>query len=207
MDNYLKTLKEIFEMSCFEGTQEDFISSKSFISFLNKERIIPSNLKKSDMSRDQRDLYIDYLALLTQEHIDRNKILSWDDLKSHSSCKKSWKMLFEFGVRGELVFENQEIITEESLTRITFREFYELCQIQFYYDGSFGSFKKMISKKYGSFAEYCLERGHDINNTKWESDETALRVAEKIGSTENIKVMSSSLYRYLEEKKILKKIA
>jgi hypothetical protein len=70
MDNYLKTLKEIFEMSCFEGTQEDFISSKSFISFLNKERIIPSNLKKSDMSRDQRDLYIDYLALLTQEHID-----------------------------------------------------------------------------------------------------------------------------------------
>ena len=73
------------------------------------------------------------------------------------------------------------------LTRLTLEEFYELCQIQFSYDGLFGAFKKLVSKKYGSFVEYYLERGYDINNTNWENDETALRVVKKIGSTEEVK--------------------
>ena len=208
MDELLKTVKEIQELANFNGSPKDFITSKIFLSFCSKHNLIPSNLKKSDMNKECRDLHIDYLVSLTQDYIDDKNVTSWEEFKTHNSNKKVWKILFDFGVRGELEFDRNEAgFEQESLTKLTFEEFYELCQIQFHYDGSFRSFKKMIVSTYGSFTEYCLKKGYDINNTKWECEETALRVAQKIGSLERIKEKSPILYKYLHEKNIHKKIA
>jgi hypothetical protein len=121
MDSYLKTLKEIQAISGFIGTPEKFILSDSFISLLNKNRLIPVNLKKGDMNKERRDLYIDYLVFLTQEYVEKNNILSWDDFILHKDCQKSYKILFQFGDRRELYLENHEVILEESLTKLTFK--------------------------------------------------------------------------------------
>jgi len=208
MDELLKTVKEIQGLADFNGSPKEFITSKIFLPFCSKHNLIPSNLKTSDMNKERRNLYIDYLVSLTQTYIEDKNITSWEEFKAHDDNKKVWKILFNFGVRGELEFDRDKADSEQesSLTKLTLEEFYKLYQIQFNYDGSFRSFKKNIVSQYGSFTEYCLKKGHAINNTKWECEETALRVAQKIGSLEKVKEKSPSLYKYLHEKNIHKKI-
>jgi hypothetical protein len=209
MDQQLISIREIQKLEEVRGNRDDFVKSDEFLKICSKHKAIPRDLKKSSLNKTKRDLYIDYLVSLTQEYIDENSIVSWDHFKSKDNTRRVAKLLFEFGVPGEVNYYGcSESKTEnsEELTKLTFKEFYELCQIQFNYEGSYGSFKKMVSKKYGSFAEYCLERGYDINNTKWENDETAVRVAEKIGSLEDIKTKSNSLYKYLLENGLTKRL-
>ena len=89
--------------------------------------------------------------------------------------------------------------------RVTLEELYEVYRIKFNFNGSLQSFKRQITRTYGSYAEYCLKKGYDINTTRWDSEETALRVARKLGSIEEIGRKSPSLLKYLEERKLTKK--
>lgn len=205
MDKMLKNLKDIKVQANFQGTISEFVALDDFTAKCKVLRVIPANIKLSMLPRDSRDEFINYLVEVAHKFVMRNKIDTWLELERHSGSIKTAKLLFQFGVRGELfpLEDDEDPIPKEEDRRLTFREFYELCQIQFHFDGSFGSFKKLIAKKYGSFAEYCLLKGYDINNTKWESDETAIRVAQKLGSANQVKLKSASLYKYLEEHNLL----
>lgn len=206
MDSLLKPLKVIKEILDFKGHVQDMTRIDNFHVLCKKHKFIPSNLKASMIPADNRDAMTDLLVELTHKFVLENNIDSWDEFARNPKTRKIAKLLFEFGVRGEVfpLEEEGQIKKEvEEDRRLTFQEFYELYQIKFNFDGPFGSFKKVIEKNYGSFAEYCLLKGYDINNTKWESDETAIRIAQKIGSMEKVKSKSSSLYNYLNEKNLL----
>lgn len=209
MDSLLKPLKDIKEIINFKGHVKDMTRIDNFHKLCKKHKIIPNNLKPSMIPAENRNAMTDLLVELTHKFVLENKIDSWEEFVSSPKTRKIAKLLFEFGVRGEVFPLEEDGLSkkpEEEDRRLTFHEFYELCQIKFNFDGSFGSFKKMIEKKYGSFAEYCLLKGYDINNTKWESDETAIRIAQKIGSMEKVKSKSSSLYNYLNDKNLLKMV-
>jgi hypothetical protein len=141
-------------------------------------------------------------AFLTQ-HKDVN---DWKDFVRMPEVRRIHKMLFEYGIRAEVFpeapAEKGASIRARSATSLTLPELYEVCQFKLHFSGSFLSFKRLIQRQYGSFAEYCLLKGYDINTTKWESDETAIRVARKIGSMENVKAKSKSLYSYINEKNL-----
>jgi hypothetical protein len=206
MDALLKQLKDIKLAAKFDGTVLEFVALDDFTAICKKLKVVPVNIKLSMLPQDGQESFVNYLVEITHKFVLKEKIESWSEFKRHPDCFKIEKLLFQFGVRGALFPLDEENSNDGPLLledrKITFFEFYELCQIQFNFDGSFGSFKKMISKKYGSFAEYCLSRGYDINNTKWESDETAIRVARKIGSPAEVKAKSSSLYKYLDDRNL-----
>ncbi len=207
MDKLLKTLKEIKDIMNFRGTINELSSLEDFTNRCKKLNLIPSNIRLTHIPREMRDDFINYLVEMTHQFVLKNKIDSWKEFERHPGCIRISSLLFQFGVRGvifPLEFENDIVVNHiEENKKITLREFYQLYQIQFNYDGSFGSFKKFVEKKYGSFAEYCLLKGYDINNTKWESEETAIRVAQKIGTPNQVKLKSTSLYKYLEERNLL----
>lgn len=208
MDDMLKSLKDIKSLIKYQGTIQDMAKLGNFTEVCRKHRIVPKGFKPSMIPKEQRDKFIDYLVEITHKFVLKSEIDSWEEFARHPKTRVISKILFDFGVRGEVfpLEEEDKPVATVPEKRLTIHEFYELCQIKFNFDGSLGSFKKMISKRYGSFGEYCLSKGYDINNTKWESDETALRVAQKIGSLEDIKLKSSSLYKYLLEKNLLDKI-
>ena len=74
------------------------------------------------------------------------------------------------------------------------------------FQGSHSSLKKQIQNKYGSLAEFCLEFDLAINATCWEKEETAIRVAKKIGSLDRIQVRSQSLFNFLQKEGLIEKI-
>ena len=55
----------------------------------------------------------------------------------------------------------------------------------------------------GHFCRAPKSRGYDINGTKWESDETAIRVACKLGSLDAIEQKSISLFKYLQQRDLV----
>lgn len=208
MDDLLKSLKEIKAFIKYQGSIQELAAHDALTEICRKHKIVPGSIKTSMIPKDHRDKFTDYLVEITHKFVLKNEIDSWEEFVRHPKTRRIAKILFDFGVRGEVfpLEEEDKLVPSVVDKRLTINELYELCQIKFNFDGSLGSFKKMISKRYGSFGEYCLERGYDINNTKWESDETALRVAKKIGSLEKIKIKSSSLYKYLLDNNLLDKI-
>lgn len=210
MDSKLKALKDIKEAIKYEGSVTELKNDDRLLDYCFKNFVIVK-LKPGDLSREQREKYIDFLVEMTKDHItSRPEVTTWDDFKKLPDTKKVHGMLHEFGVKGEVFpYEKNKVDTqspERSKTSLTLDEFYELCQVQFNYNGSLGSFKKFIAKQYGSFAEYCIIKGYDVNNTKWENDETALRVARKLGSRDAIAKRSKSLLKYLEDKELLSEV-
>lgn len=207
VDDFIVQASDARSFARFEGTTAEFKLSSMVVDWCIREKKIV-RLSPQEMSRKDKDRYTDYLVSLLKSYLkSHSEISSWVDFASRKENIKIQSLFHQFGVRGEVFgfesFKEDDTKTERSKTNLTFEEFYEMCQIQFHYQGSFGSFKKMIARKYGSFAEYCVDRGYDINGTRWDSNETALRVAKKLGSLEAIKLRAVSLYKYLSEKGLL----
>lgn len=211
MDHLLTFARDAKESSGFAGSTEEFKGSPDLVTWCIRNRRIV-RISSQELSRTEKDRYTDFLVTLLREYLKANPhVTSWSDFASRPENNKVRALFHLFGVRGEVFgvesFQGDDIPqAARSRTNLTFEEFYEMCQIQFHYQGSFGSFKKLISKKYGSFAEYCILKGLDINGTKWESDETATRVAKKLGSIEAIKYRAASLFKYLSDRDLLDQI-
>lgn len=208
MDKKLKTIKEIKDALSYEGKVSDLKGDEKLLNFCFKNCVIVK-LQPSDLNRDQKEKYTNFLVALTKEYLkERPEIASWESFRQQNDTKKSHGFLYEFGVKGELFPFGETEVDETTVPRpktsLTLQEFYEMCQIQFHYSGTYSAFNRMIGRQYGSFAEYCILKGYDINNTKWDSDDTALRVAAKLGSLEVVKEKSKSLSKYLEEKNLIK---
>ena len=205
MDHLIISLTEAKTCSGFDGKTAEFKKSRELVEFCIKNNKIVDSVHPSEMNDGLFNFYFNHLLNMTRtivSHLtDFNGI---DDLKNRPAFRKSFKILWEFGVIGEIrnhsegsskLFEDQK----RSATSITIKELYEVALVQLSFSGSELAFKKQVQRLYGSFAEYCIEKGYDINTTKWESNETALRVAKKIGSIEAVKNKSKSLYKYLLE--------
>jgi hypothetical protein len=208
MDKKLRTIKEIKDALEYEGKVSDLKGDDKLLNFCFKNCVIVK-LQPSDLNKDQKEKYTNFLIELTKQYLDgKPEIDSWESFRQQADTKKSHGFLHEFGVKGEVFpfgdAELEQTPISRPKTSLTLQEFYEMCQIQFHYSGSYSAFNRMIGRQYGSFAEYCILKGYDINSTRWESDETALRVAAKLGSLEAVKQRSKSLLKYLEENELLK---
>lgn len=208
MDLLLRKVSELKELAKFKGTEEKFRSSDKLVTLCRKMGVIAEIRDPAKIGRDFRDDYYTHLVALTKKHLFANPDQKcWAKFCADPANRKVHMILQEFGVRQEL-FSDSEVAVytplQSSDRNITIEELYELCQIQFNFDGSMSSFKRYLQRTYGSFAEYCIEKGYDINSCKWETEETAMRVAHRLGSIDEIKRKSSSLYNFLESKNLLK---
>lgn len=210
MDSLIKSVKELKELAKYSGTLSDFKHSKELVLCCRKHGFIADIRNPSDICKSAQDDYYTHLCALAKKYLFEHRDLKfWDKFAASSDNRKSHKILHEFGVaRGSGIFseeaEDKYDPAESNTKKITLEELYDVYQIKYNFDGSFLSFKRQLQKTYGSYAEFCLVKGLDINTTKWESDETAIRVARKLGSVEKVKEKSPSLLKYLEDKKLLK---
>lgn len=214
MDSLLITVKELFELSNNEGKLTDFKGSEEMVDLAIETNSIISNVKPQDIEKELRDRYYNHLVQVTSSAIDSaDDALTWVMFSQNKKNKKSSKIIFDFGVKNHFFdadgalrqLNNEEKKQDFPKTRVTIEELYELCKINFNFSGSKAAFKRHIQKTYGSYAEYCLFKGYDINATKWEDPKAALRCAKKIGSLDEVKKKSMSLYNYLGEHNLLDK--
>jgi hypothetical protein len=206
MDALLRSIRELKEETGFKGKLSDFKGSETIIKYCIKNGLIAKGLSHSSIENDLREKYFQHLLRLTKDFLQNNKAInSWEDLEERTDCSQAAKILFSFGVRGEILnlLTIEDNSPKKSPTFITIEELHELCKIKFNYKGSISAFKSYLQKEYGSYAEYCLQKGYDINTTKWETPESAIRCAKKIGCLDAVKVKSISLYKYLEENNLL----
>lgn len=210
MDSLIKSLAELKELAEYKGSLAQFKSSKELVLCCRRNGLIADVKRPSDICKAMQDDYYTHLCALAKKYLFEHRHLKyWNKFAMSPTNQKVHKILHEFGVaRSSGIFsdepEDKYDPTESNTKKITLEELYDVYQIKYNFDGSFLSFKKQIQKTYGSYAEFCLAKGLDINTTKWESDETAIRVARKLGSAEIIKEKSPSLLKYLEDKKLLK---
>lgn len=207
MDSMLVNLRELKSELNLNGSLRQLGRSALVVDFCKKKQVIV-RISPDDLTPEDRQRYTRYLVELTKAFLSLHpEIRTWSDFSRRPDTRKVHKLLFEYGIRAEVFPDIEAPVRtegkERSPTSITLPELYEVCQIKFHFQGSFLSFKKVIQRQYGSFAEYCITKGYDINTTKWESDETALRVAHKLGSIEEIQRRSKSLYKYLVDHNLL----
>ena len=208
MDSLIRSVQELKELSGYKGTAKQFKSSKELVTFCRKNQFIADIKHPEDICKNAKEDYFVHLSALAKKYLCENKELKhWEKFKSHPDNRKVHKILFEFGVYADLFSDTPEEKYDPvapNSKKLTLEEMYEVYQFKYNFDGTFASFKRQITTIYGSYAEYCLEKGYDINNTKWESDEIALRVASKIGNPNDVQKKCPSLLKYLEEHKLMK---
>jgi hypothetical protein len=207
MDQFLISLIEARKQSAFEGSSRQFKGSRELVEFCIKNSKIVESVHPSEMNEDYYNYYFNFLV---EKTLEASKVVEdlkgIDDLKNRPSFRKVFKILWDFGVIGEIRNKHDSKANSDtkenqrSPNSITIKELYVVYQVKENFSGSELAFKKQVQKLYGSFAEYCLVKGYDINTSKWESDETAIRVAKKLGSKAAIQAKSKSLYNYLNEK-------
>ncbi|KYG67624.1 hypothetical protein AZI85_17240 [Bdellovibrio bacteriovorus] len=210
MDSLVRSVAELKEMAGYKGNLAKFKSSKELVLCCRKFGVIADIKDPSDICKSSFDDYYTHLCALAKKYLFEHRDLKfWSKFATSHDNRKVHKIFHEFGVaRGSGIFseepDDKYDPTESNTTKITLEELYDVYQIKYNFDGSFLSFKKQIQKAYGSYAEFCLAKGLDINTTKWESDETAIRVARKLGSVDAVKEKCPSLLKYLEDKKLLR---
>lgn len=210
MDLLIKKVSEIKVQARFKGSDVQFRSSQKLVLFCRRSGLIAEVRDPTDINIECRDDYYTHLVALTKKHLFANpEQKNWAKFCADPANRKTQKILQEFGVRQELFSSDEAAVYspfQNPSRNLTIEEFYYLCQIQFNFDGSLSAFKRYVQRTYGSFAEYCIDKGYDINSCRWESEETALRVATRLGTIPEIKRKSSSLYNFLESKGLLKKL-
>jgi hypothetical protein len=210
MDSFIRSIADLKVMAGYKGSLAQFKSSKELVKCCRANGVIADIKKPSDICKASFDEYYTHLCALAKKYLFEHRHLKyWEKFATSPTNQKVHKILHEFGVaRGSGIFSDQPEDKydpiESNTKKITLEELYEVYQIKFNFDGSFLAFKKQIQKAYGSYAEFCLAKGLEINSTKWESDETAIRVARKLGSVETVKEKCPSLLKYLEDKKLIK---
>jgi hypothetical protein len=209
MDSFIKSVADLKELCGYKGSLAQFRRSKELVNFCRRNGLIADIKKPSDICKPMLDEYYTHLCALAKKYLFEHRNLKyWEKFASSPENRKVHKILHEFGVaRGSGIFsdepEDKYDPVESSTKRITLEELYDVYQIKYNFEGSFLAFKKQIQKAYGSYAEFCLAKGLDINTTKWDSEETAIRVAKKLGSIAILKERCPSLLKYLKNKNLL----
>src|SRR5690606_27763455 len=108
--------------------------------------VIAEIFDPAEIHKGSRDDYFTHLCCLTKKYLFTNPEQKfWGKFILDPGNRKAHKILHEFGVRQELFSDSPEETYSPftpSATRLTLEEFYEVCQIQFRYAGSFLAFKK-----------------------------------------------------------------
>ena len=200
MDQFLISLDEIAKSIPFSSGRDKLKKSEDLIDFCIKYKKVAKISTPQQIPKKNRGRYLTHLVSLVENFLDKNQdILSWEKFKNHPENGKIHSILFKFGVPGEIDFEKRKDPTgpiKIGTKNLTITEFYEMVKIRFNFQGTESAFKRHIQKIYGSFSEYCIEKGYDINTHRWESKETALRCAKKLGSLRAIRKRSRSLYDF-----------
>ena len=204
MQNQLVELAEAKTACGFKGSQAEFKKSKELIDYCIKNRKIVRVTSPTQLNLEHFHEYHKHLLKLARAFVREKKLRTWDELQNHAETTKVAKILHEFGVRSEL-FQN-EVDEEVEDPGVTLTQIWEAAKVHYGFKGSEGSFKRWLQERYGSVAEYCLAKGLPINATKWESHETAIRVAKKLGSLNEIRAKSKSLYKYLDSEDLISKL-
>ncbi len=211
MDHLLRSVKELKELSFYRGSLKQFKSAKDLVEVCRRHGVIADIKDPADICKSVYEDYFTHLCALTKVFLFQHRELKvWKHFASHPECKKIQKIFHEIGMaRSSGLFTDDVEAQYDPLIpdskRVTLEELYEVYRIKFNFNGSLQSFKRQITRTYGSYAEYCMAKGYDINTTKWDFEETALRVAKKLGSLEEIQRKSPSLLKYLEDRKLTKK--
>ena len=190
--------------SKFPGSLSEFKKSKHLIEYCLSSGRIVRITSPAQINLDMFHVYHRHLLELTRRFIIDENITSWSELENHPDTVRVVKILHEFGVRGELFNEIEADDKPKSSDHVTVTQLWEMAKIHHAFKGSENAFKSWLQDQYGSLAEYCLAKGLPINATNWESHETAVRVAKKLGSISAIRSRSKSLLRYLEINLLLK---
>ncbi|MFN7455467.1 MAG: hypothetical protein ACK5RO_12505 [Pseudobdellovibrionaceae bacterium] len=212
MDQLIRSVKDLKQLSSYSGTLTQFKSSKELVDTCRRHGLRADVKDPSSICKKSFDDYFTHLTALTKVFLFAHRDLKvWSKFASHPECRKVSKIFHEIGIaRSSGLFTDEEDVAYDPLIpdskRVTLEQLYEVYKIKRNYSGTLMAFKRQITRMYGSYAEYCLNKGYDINTTKWDSEDTAIRVARKLGSIEEIQRKSSSLLKYLEEKKLLKKV-
>src|SRR5438552_48196 len=144
MDELLTFARDAKESCGFEGSAAEFKRSPALIDWcIEHHRII--RLSPQELSREGKERYTDYLVELIREYLKAHpEMKNWSAFASRPENRKVQALFQQFGVRGEVF--GIESFQEEELeqparpqTNLTIEEFYEMCQIQFHYEGSLGS--------------------------------------------------------------------
>lgn len=209
MDSFLRSVKELKQACGIEESDTKFLENPVWLAKCKDDRII-LRVTPNQLSPEFGDKYFEHLLHITRDFLRKYPLVSsWEAFSRLPEVRKSHRLLHEFGVRSVLFLAGDIELKAPRLradTSLTLPELFEVCQIEFSYSGTYGSFTKMIEKEYGSFAEYCVLKGYDINGTRWDNQETAIRVAKKLGSKEAVRVKAVTLFKYLSEKGLIDKI-
>lgn len=209
MDSMLRSVSELKTLARYKGSVAQFRNSSELVKCCRKHGFIADIKNPSDICKSSFDEYYDHLCCLAKKYLFEHRELKyWENFAASASNRKVHKLFHEYGVaRGSGIFseepEDRYNPRETNTKKITLEELYDVYQIKFNFDGSFQSFKRQLQRTYGSYAEFCLEKGLEINNSTWDSKETAIRVARKLGNAEAVKTRCPSLLKYLEEKGLL----
>jgi hypothetical protein len=214
MDAKLKDLKVLKIAKGFAGPLKDFKGSLAMVEICEQQQVIAKSVMPAAIPREPvglRDRYFNHLCRLAVAFLKENPtVRSWEDFCASKTTRQVTKVFFEFGVKAEVFDRIPEGSTKASnpasRTKVTLDEVYELCTIKFNYSGGFSTFKRLICEHYGSFAEYCLQKGYDLNHSKWDDKDVAIRCAQKLGSIEAIQARSSTLYNYLNDNNLLRSL-
>jgi hypothetical protein len=215
MDEMLITLTEARRALGFDGTNSELLKTEELIHFCVENQFILKSVKKSDLhSKLYEEKYYPFMLKAAWQHLIKlEHIEDADQLKSEPGYQKVSKVLWSHGVFGDLRDKLKEYKKEQATRhavaeqpKLTLAELHEICQIYHGYEGSYSAFARHIQRTYGSFAEYCLQKGYDVNTTKWEDQDAAVRVAKKIGDPMKIKYKSPSLLKFLKDKGLLEKL-
>lgn len=210
MDHLIRSVKELKAFSLHKGSLAQFKCSKDLVEVCRRQGVVADIKDPSSISKSAFDDYFTHLCALAKKFLFEHRDLKvWSKFAAHPNCRKIEKIFHEFGVaRSSGLFTDEAEAkydpTMPDSKRVTLEELYEVYRIKFNFSGSLQAFKRQITRTYGSYAEYCLQKGYDINTTRWDMEETALRVAKKLGSLEAVEKKSTSLVKYLEEKKLTK---
>lgn len=212
MDELIRSIKELKELSSYGGSLSQFKSSKELVDVCRRHGVVADIKDPAIICKAAFDEYFTHLCALTKKYLFEHRDLKvWSKFASQPDCRKIQKIFHEIGIaRSSGLFTDDVEAEYDPLIpdskRVTLEELYEVYRIKFNFNGSLQSFKRQITRVYGSYAEYCLTKGYDINTTRWDSEETALRVARKLGNFDEIQRKSPSLMKYLEDHKLLKKV-
>lgn len=212
MDSLIRSVADLKDLASYKGSLKQFRSSRELVDTCRRHGLIADIKNPAEICKSAFDDYFTHLCALAKKYLfEKRHLKVWSKFASDPGCRKASKIFHEIGVARSsgLFVEEEDVEYDPRLPdskRVTLEELYEVYRIKFNYAGSLAAFRRQIMRLYGSYAEYCLAKGYDINTTKWDSEETAIRVAKKLGSPAEIQKQCPSLWKYLEERKLASKL-
>jgi hypothetical protein len=201
MDHLIISIKQIHAQTREQITIGEYKGSSQLVNACIRLKVIAKGASAQSFLKSDRDRYTTFLESLARDYLAAHpNVKSWDAFKVVSENRAVAKIFFDYGVKNS-VFDNlgEQKSGHQSVERkrVTVEDLHEICVIRFNFTGSIVSFKRMIEDHFGSYAEYCITKGYELNQSKWDDREAAIRCAKKLGSLEEIRDRSASLYKFI----------